>query len=230
MSYSRLRQLVPPWLRKQVFHFEESIEHQVHLFAASLKHQARVLDAGAGEGRHRLVFASHRYVAVDLGIGDRAWNYSGLDCVADLLHLPFCDCCFDAAISIVTLEHVTDPAAVLAEMARTSRPGAPLLLVVPQDWEVHQHPHDYWRFTRFGIEMLLEKTGWQLERMEAGGGYFRLLSRRLMNGLQFLPAWLMPIAAILVAPAAIAIGYLDPLDSRRDFTVGYICWAKRKIL
>jgi len=228
MSYDGLRKLVPPWLRRQVFHFEELIEQETRRFAAALPKGARVLDAGAGEGRHRQYFSSQRYLATDLGVGDNTWNYSGLDCVADLHQLPFKPAVFDAAISIVTLEHVADPAAVLAEMSRTARPSAPLLLVVPQDWEVHQHPHDYWRFTRFGLKMLLENNGWDIERMEPGGGYFRLLSRRLMNGLQFLPGWLMPLAALFIAPAAIAIGLLDSLDGRKDFTVGYICWAKRK--
>ena len=229
MSYDGLRKLVPPWLRRQVFHFEELIEQETRRFATALPNAARVLDAGAGEGRHRQYFNRQSYIATDLGIGDDTWNYSGLDCVADLHRLPFKPASFDAAISIVTLEHVADPAAVLAEMSRTARPAAPLLLVVPQDWEVHQHPHDYWRFTRFGVKLLLENNGWDIERIEPGGGYFRLLSRRLMNGLQFLPGWLMPLAALFIAPAAIAIGLLDPLDQRRDFTVGYICWAKRKI-
>lgn len=228
MSYDGLRKLVPQWLRRQVFHFEELIELETKRFASGLPNAARVLDAGAGEGRHRQYFHRQSYIATDLGIGDRAWNYSGLDCVADLLHLPYKANSFDAAISIVTLEHVTDPAAVLTEMARVSRPGAPLLLVVPQDWEVHQHPHDYWRFTRFGVRMLLEKTGWDLKRLDPGGGYFRLLSRRLMNGLQFLPGLAMPFAAILIAPTAIVIGLLDFLDKRQDFTVGYICLAKKK--
>ena len=228
MSYDGLRRLVPSWLRQQVFHFEEQLEQETQRFAASLMPSARVLDAGAGEGRHRQYFHRQSYIATDLAIGDRTWNYSGLDCVADLLHLPYKANSFDAAISIVTLEHVTDPAAVLSEMARVCRPGAPLLLVVPHDWEVHQHPHDYWRFTRFGVRMLLEKTGWDIERLDPGGGYFRLLSRRLMNGLQFLPGLAMPLAAIVIAPTAIAIGLLDFLDKRQDFTVGYICLAKKK--
>jgi hypothetical protein len=49
-----------------------------------------------------------------------------------------------------------------------------------------------------------------------------------MNGLQFLPGWLMPFAAVLVAPVALLVGLLDGLDQRQDYTLGYICWAKRK--
>jgi SAM-dependent methyltransferase len=228
MSYAGLRRLVPGWLRREVFYFEALIEEGLTEFAASLKKGSRVLDAGAGEGQYRDYFECQKYVGVDLGVGDIAWNYSKLDCVADLLRLPFGADRFDAFVSVVTLEHVTDPAKAIAEMARVARAGAMLYLVVPHEWEVHQHPHDYWRFTKFGVRRLLEQNGWDVVRLAPGGGYFRLMSRRLMNGLQFLPAWLMPLAAVFVAPTALVVGLLDGLDSQRDYTLGYICWAKRK--
>jgi SAM-dependent methyltransferase len=228
MSYAGLRGLVPEWLRRQVFFFESLIAEGLGEFARSLPAGVRVLDAGAGEGQYRDYFGKQNYVGVDLGIGDSQWNYAGLDCVADLLRLPFGPACFDAFVSVVTLEHVTEPGRAIAEMARVARPGAMLYLVVPHEWEVHQHPHDYWRFTKFGVKRLLEENGWELVRLEAGGGYFRLLSRRLMNGLQFLPGWLMPLAALVVAPVALLVGLGDGLDQRQDYTLGYICWAKRK--
>jgi SAM-dependent methyltransferase len=228
MSYAGLRGLVPQWLRREVFFFESLIVAGVEEFARALPAGARVLDAGAGEGQYRDYFGKQKYVGVDLGVGDAQWNYAGLDCVADLLRLPFGPGCFDAFVSVVTLEHVTEPGQAIAEMGRVARAGAMLYLVVPHEWEVHQHPHDYWRFTKFGVKRLLEENGWEVVRLEAGGGYFRLLSRRLMNGLQFLPGWLMPFAAVLVAPVALLVGLLDGLDQRQDYTLGYICWAKRK--
>ncbi|WP_051670170.1 class I SAM-dependent methyltransferase [Bryobacter aggregatus] len=228
MSYDGLRKLVPGWLRREVFHFEERIVAEISRFSASLAPGAKVLDAGAGEGQYRNYFRQQRYVGVDLGIGDVDWNYEGLDCIADLLQLPLRDQSFDALVSVVTLEHVTDPSLVIAEMSRVARPGASLFLVVPHEWEVHQHPHDYWRFTRFGVALLLDRQGWEILSIEPGGGFFRLLSRRLMNGLQFAPSWLMPLLAVFVVPVALVLGGMDGLDRRRDFTVGYICWAKRK--
>jgi len=228
MSYAGLRRLVPAWLRREVFYFEGRISTGLTEFAGSLAPGCAVLDAGAGEGQYREYFSRQMYVGVDLGVGDVAWNYSDLDCVADLLRLPFDSDSFDAFVSVVTLEHVTEPGVAIAEMARVARRGALLYLVVPHEWEVHQHPHDYWRFTKFGVRRLLEENGWDIVRLEAGGGYFRLLSRRLMNGLQFLPGWLMPFLAVVVAPVALAVGWMDGLDSQRDYTLGYICWAKRK--
>ena len=231
MSYAAIVDRLPRWLSRRVLHFEAAIEDAVAAFASGLPAGARVLDAGAGEARHARYFTRQRYCGVDLAVGDRTWNYSRLDAVADLPRLPFRSGCFDAAIHIVTLEHVREPASVLCEIARTLAPAAPLLAIVPHEWEVHQSPHDYFRFTRHGIEYLLERAGMIEIEIRPVGGYFRLLARRLLNGLQFFTGgirWLGFIpAAVLLVPPALLIPYLDFLDRDRNFTLGYICTAKK---
>ena len=230
-SYAAIVDRLPRWLSRRVLHFEAAIEDAVAAFAASLPAGARVLDAGAGEGRHQHYFTRQRYCGVDLAVGDRTWNYSRLDAVADLTRLPFASGGFHAAIHIVTLEHVREPESVLREISRTLAPAAPLLAIVPHEWEVHQAPHDYFRFTRFGMQYLLERAGMVEIEIRPVGGYFRLLARRLLNGLQFFSGgirWLGFIpAALLLVPPALLIPYLDFLDRDRNFTLGYICTAKK---
>jgi SAM-dependent methyltransferase len=231
MSYTAALDHMPRWLSRHVLHFEAAIEEAVSGFAAALPAAARVLDAGAGEVRHARYFARQRYCGVDLAVGDRAWNYSRLDAVADLTHLPFASGCFDAAINIVTLEHVREPESVMREIARVLAPAAPLLAIVPHEWEVHQSPHDYFRYTRHGMAYLLERAGMVDIEIRPVGGYFRLLARRLLNGLQFFSGgmrWLGFIpAALLLVPPALLIPYLDFLDRDRNFTLGYICTARK---
>ena len=81
---------------------------------------------------------------------------------ADLTALPFRGGAFDAAIHIVTIEHLREPGRALAEIARTLAPGGPLLIAAPHEWEVHQAPHDYFRYTRYGLAYLLEKSGFEV--------------------------------------------------------------------
>lgn len=225
--YAETRSLLPRWLRRYVLHFEAAIEDAVGKFAASLPAGALLLDAGAGEGNYRKFFSKQRYVGLDLGVGDAAWDYSKLDVAGDLAALPFRAGVFAAAVNIVTLEHVAEPALVLCELARTLAPGGKLLLVAPHEWEEHQQPHDYFRYTRFGIEHLLKKAGFGQIEIHPVGGFFRLLSRRLFNALQFFPGPLMILAAIFFVPPALLVPLLDPLDRRRDFTLGYICSAQK---
>ncbi len=227
MTYSGLQSLLPGPVRRYVLHFECRIEDAVREFAASIPDQARILDAGAGEGQYAAWFRRHRYTGVDLGVGDAAWNYGQLSAIADLELLPFGDGIFDASLNVVTLEHVRKPARVIEELGRTLRPGGRLLLIVPHEWEEHQQPHDYFRYTRYGVRYLLESAGFRDIRIEPVGGFFRLLSRRLFNAAQFFPGPFVIVGLLLFAPAALLVPLLEPLDRKQNFTLGFICTAVR---
>ena len=226
MRYGTLPRLLPGFVRNYVLDFEYRIERAVSAFEAGLPSGARVLDAGAGKGKYFDFFRAHRYCGIDLATGDMEWDYAGLDAVADLLALPFQDQCFDACLNIVTLEHVREPGLVLREIARTLRAGGRLLLIVPQDWEVHQAPHDYFRFTRYGVRHLLESAGFTDISIQPAGGFFRLLARRLLNGLQFFPPLLVLPAALFLVPPALVLPLFDFLDRERNFSLGYVCLAR----
>lgn len=227
MRYQSLRRRLPGRLRRHILYFEAAIEDAVANFAGELAAGARVLDAGAGEGRYARWFARQRYVGVDLAVGQADWDYSGLDVIADLNALPFPACCFQACLNVVTLEHLPEPARALAEIERVLRPRGRLLLIVPQEWEIHQAPHDYYRFTRYGVRFLLERAGFTEIHVQPVGGFFRLLARRLLNAWQFFHGLWFPLAALLLAPPALLIPWLDRLDRERNFTLGYICSASK---
>ena len=165
-------------MRDYILHFEGAIRRAVESFASSLAPASRVLDAGAGQRQYAPYFRQHHYLGVDLGVGDAQWNYQLLDAIADLRALPFPTATFAGVLNVVTLEHVTDPQQVVAEMARVLAPHGRLLLIVPHEWEVHQHPHDYFRYTRFGCQLLLSRAGLAIESIEPVGGYFRLPTPR----------------------------------------------------
>ena len=232
MKASAIAERLPRFLRRHVLHFEWAIEEAVARFADELPASAWVLDAGAGEGRYAHFFGRQRYCGVDLTVGDIAWNYSGLDAVADLTALPFRANSFGACLNIVTLEHIPEPGCALAEISRALAPGGALLLVAPHEWEVHQAPHDYFRYTRYGLQYLLERAGFRDLDVQPVGGYFRLLARRMLNGLQFFTGgwrWLGFVpAAVLVAPPALILPFLDFLDRDRNFTLGYVCTARKQ--
>ncbi|OYW07504.1 MAG: hypothetical protein B7X34_10845 [Acidobacteriia bacterium 12-62-4] len=215
-------------MKAYVLHFEAAIAAAVEGFAAAIAPGSRVLDAGAGEGQYAGRFTAHRYVGVDLGVGDAAWDYRRLDAIADLRALPFPDGEFAGALNVVTLEHVTDPQAVVSELARVLAPAGRLLLIVPHEWEVHQHPHDYFRYTRFGCRLLLERAGLTIDSIVPVGGYFRLLSRRLLSGYKFFPAPLSWLWLVVVAGPALLLPLLDGLDRQADYTLGYICHAHKE--
>lgn len=229
--HQRLLQRLPAVLRGRLLRFEAAIENRVALFARELPPGSRVLDAGSGEGRLRQYFGHCRYTGVDLAVGDAAWDYSDLDACADLENLPFAEGSFAAALNVTVLEHVRRPERVLGEIARVLEPGACLLLAVPQEWEVHQAPHDFFRYTSYGIAWLLEQAGFHEIQIQPAGGFFTLLGRRSLDSvLYFQGGWrwlLFPVAAVIAGPLGLLVPSLDCLDREKRTTLGYVCLARK---
>lgn len=224
--------LLPRGLLRLLDPFEAFVSDRLKKFSAALPPQARVLDAGAGECKYAPLFARHQYVALDNAVGDASWDYSRLNALGDLEHLPFRPAVFDAAISVVVLEHTPNPLKVLGETGRALRLGGKLFLVVPSQWEEHQIPNDFFRFTRFGLEHLLRQSGFQIESIEPVGGFFWLMARRCVNLLAFFQGGVKWIAFVLLAPFfgflfPLTLFFLDGLDRRKEFTLGYVCVASR---
>ena len=76
---------------------------------------------------------------------------------------------------------------------------------------------------------LLESAGFATWSVDPVGGYFRLLARRLLNGLQFFRGILFPLAALFLVPPALVLPFFDSLDRERNFTLGYVCIAQKRV-
>jgi SAM-dependent methyltransferase len=151
--------LVPGFVRRWIDPFHTTLLERLEDVAKKLPAGALVLDAGAGECPHATLFAHTRYVKLDRGIGDHTWDYSKVDVLGDICALPFRPGVFDAVINIQVLEHIKEPRQCVAEMARALKPGGQLILTTVQCWEIHQHPNDFFRFTRYGLTYLFDKAG-----------------------------------------------------------------------
>ena len=223
-----LKKLIPTGLYDRLDPFEAAIRTFVRDVASSTRSSAWVLDAGAGECRFKPMFDHARYVGIDFAQGDSAWDYSRIDIVGRLEQLPFPDESFDRVLSIVVLEHTSEPGRVLQEFQRVLKRGGAVYMVVPHMWEEHQRPHDFFRFTSSGARFLMEKAGLRVQRVDPVGGFFWQLSRRLIGVLAFTQrGWrwiLFPVLAPLfglVLP--LCCYYLDYLDDDRAYTLGFIC-------
>jgi SAM-dependent methyltransferase len=221
---------------------EDAGRHAVNAFvrgaAAKAPAGGRVLDAGAGECVYRPLFEGRRYVAVDRGVGDGAWDYGRLDATADLERIPFAAASFEFVLCTETLEHVARPAAVLAELRRVLKPGGTLALTVPFLHPVHQAPHDYYRYTPYGLRHLLAEAGFEVESLSAAGGFFTFLHLELGDLPSHLPLGVKASAASLLgwpfrafvrASAAllrVAVGALRRLDSGDARPLHYLVLAR----
>jgi SAM-dependent methyltransferase len=155
--------------------------------------------------------------------------------LGDLSAIPIDSESVDIVLNIQVLEHVTSPAQILREIHRVLKPGGTLYLTAPQGWHEHQSPHDYFRFTREALQLLFEEAGFPDPKIESQGGYFHYLGHRLtyipkvlfgsrsglLRGL-FFPLELLSLSLFCFCLPVLCY-YLDRLDSRQEFTLGYRC-------
>ncbi len=110
-------------------------------FVRSFPPGARLLNLGAGFKPSPAGFRSIDREA-----------FAGVDVVGDLAAMPFRDASLDGILCESVLEHVPEAGSALAEIGRVLKPGARAFLTLPFLWQYHAAPHDYWRWTRPGVE------------------------------------------------------------------------------
>jgi SAM-dependent methyltransferase len=141
-----------------------------------------VLDAGAGRAPYRKLFAHAQYETADF-LAVKGKKYVQPDYVCDLAHIPVEGGRFDHVVLTQVLEHLPDPASVIAEVHRVLKPGGTLWLTAPLFYAEHEKPYDFFRYTQFGLRHLLETASFEVEEVEWMEGYLGTLSyqARLMS-------------------------------------------------
>lgn len=119
-----------------------------------------VLDVGAGDAPYRELFADHDYRTTDWG-GTFYTPTTPVDLVAPAHDLPLETGSIDAVVCTQVLEHLAEPVAALEEFRRVLRPDGRLVVTVPLTWYVHEAPHDYYRYTPYGLRHVMEKAGFK---------------------------------------------------------------------
>lgn len=175
-----------------------------------------VLDVGAGESPWRdWLSADATYHGIDIGNADDFGMSRGRTDITyyDGRKIPFGDATFDNAICIEVLEHAADPELLLQEIARVLKNQGTLLLTVPWSARRHHIPHDYHRFTRERLSLLLEQHGFgDVQIVERGSDIGVIANKLTVLTLRLLrPAkpvemvWTLPLA-VMCGP--VALGFL----------------------
>lgn len=135
------------------------------------------------------------YIGVD-------WSSSPHGLVADLVInlnnlLPLDDRIADTVVSFQVLEHLCEPQIMLNEAFRILKPGGTLLLSVPFQWSVHEAPYDYFRFTTFGIDYILKKSGFTNIEIVECTGFWVMWLLKLNYQLKKLVMGPIPVAKLI---------------------------------
>ncbi len=135
--------------------------------------RGRTLDVGAGRLAWRSLLTRH---VASYFSGDVTREHLDLDVVFDVTSgLPFADAAFDTVFCCSVLEHAPEPWEALSEMYRVLAPGGIAIVSLPFVLHLHDEPYDYYRFTRYGVEHLAKRAGFQVVQMVVNGGLLHLV-------------------------------------------------------
>jgi len=199
-----------------------------------------MLDAGAGDCHWKEYFSDIKYIGLDLKVGDDNCNYSNLDLIGDLNNIKLGDSSVDIIICIQVLEHVSEPWNVLREFFRVLKSSGYLFLSCPQSVELHQVPHDYFRYTPFGLKSLLENSGFEIKWIKPQLGNFSKIVNDICYSLKKLPSissnsfqfYLYSIFSFLIRQLTgklirPLLSYYDQFEELQDNSVGYFVKSRK---
>lgn len=188
------------------------------------------LDAGCGTQPFRAVVEPQvdRYLAFD--IEARAEDVDYLGDVEDMGVVPSAS--IDAMLCSEVLEHVPHPSRAVDEFARILRPDGVLVVTVPFLSRLHEEPHDYFRFTRYGLRQLLTDAGFDVAEITETGSLFSFVGHQVSVGLLGLTWHLRRLRRLVVAiNDLVVVRPAAALDRRsrmaRLLPLGYVVIATR---
>lgn len=121
----------------------------------------KLLDVGCGSKPYQTLFNVKQYDGLEYDTEANHKNKSA-EFFYDGHRFPFENESYDNVISTETFEHIFNPDEFLSEINRVLKNGGKLLLTVPFVWDEHEQPHDFARYTSFGLKHLLEKHGFEI--------------------------------------------------------------------
>lgn len=132
--------------------FSKITRKNLEKFLEKYKTSERVLDIGSGGSSYHRFFPNRLTVDID--------PERKPEIVADAARMPFKDNEFGVVLCTEMLEHVKNPFEVEKELRRVTKVGGKLILSTRFVFPLHDTPHDYFRFTKYGLREIFKE--WEI--------------------------------------------------------------------
>lgn len=213
------------------FYFARSgLYKNVSIFIKDL--DGRVLDVGCGTKPYEKIFNGESYIGLEID-SENNRKYKKADYFYDGNIFPFDSESFDGVICNQVFEHVFNPDDFLNEINRVLRVGGSFVISVPFVWDEHEQPHDYARYSSFGLSYILQKNGFEVVDYKKSNNGIELIFQ-LINAYTYKvtetknPYLNLVLCIIFMAPFNI-IGFLISkiLPKNNDLYLDSIVLAKK---
>jgi len=134
---------------------------------------------------------------------------TGVDVVADAHELPFKDGEFQTILCSEVLEHLHTPEKAISEMYRVLETDGTLILTTRFMFPAHDVPHDYFRYTEYGMRHLFRD--WEIVEIIPETTNFEtmaVLIHRMAFTMEFKGGKLTQAILYLLAKAVRRLGFL----------------------
>jgi SAM-dependent methyltransferase len=171
-----------------------------------------LLDAGCGKMPYKKFILENSRVTTYHGLDiETAIQYDKAikpDFTWNGIHMPFDMKQYDCCMATEVLEHCPDPEVFLKEVFRVLKDDGVFFFTVPFIWNLHEVPHDEYRYTPFSITRHLKNSGFTNIEVYATGGWHATMAQMMglwvkRSGLSkflriFLSAIFLPVMKLLL--------------------------------
>jgi SAM-dependent methyltransferase len=200
--------------------------HYRSLFAdiqkASTRASGRMLDVGCGNKPFANTF--REYVSEHIGCDVVQSSESRADILCLATSLPFKDASYDTVLITQVIEHVADHRALLQEAFRVLKTGGVLIVSGPMYWPLHEEPYDFFRFTKYGMQFLLEGSGFSEIEIVNDGGHWALCGQVLIHTISVTR---LARFGLLVRAINRVFAWLDDRRPTSDNPINYLAVARK---
>lgn len=144
--------------------------------------RGRLLDIGCGTKPYKNLLAP--FVVEHVGLDhEKALQNQEIDIIASASNIPVESSSFDSVICTAVLEHLGEPEMALRECFRVLKSGGMAIYSVPFIWPVHDEARDCYRFSKFGLEYLFKKVGFEIVQLKALSGFWFTFGQMLVSNI-----------------------------------------------
>lgn len=194
----------------------------------------KLLDIGCGNKPYESW--SKDYVTEYIGCDIIQSSANKVDVISTANNIPLANSTFDTVLSTQVIEHVEDHQGLVNEAYRLLKPDGYFILSGPMYWNLHEEPYDFYRFTKYGFQHLLEKAGFEVIEINANGGAWATLGQVINHTFEFKnpkASLMVRVLKFLFRKLKIVViinrlfRYLDNKDYNTINTMNYVVIAKK---